>query len=478
MMFLYSLTEPARVLICMISVFCVGFQTAAFVYTVVRSTFRDRKRTAAYISQTAVTAQSLVMLIIVARAQLNAWMFLPAGSEYEVMRYGVFAAVAASCIAVACVGRVYDVLLCAVVSSVSLPYIDLLPYKAAAVIFCAAELLLIARALLLMRVCRRDIKNELSRDSVKLALDELHSGLLFCEPDGNILLVNGRMQRLMQVLCGEVYRDGKKFYERLLSGDVSDSCSSNVIDGKTVFILPDGKVWFFTRCDIYIKNRRYVQLSAADVTEQWMLTNELNAQRAMLQSRGLELKEMISEVRFLCREEEMLRIRSRFHDILGQRLALLFRSLREGEEPDEELIRRFAYNLPEELSGREAVTTAADRLETLCRLMQEIGVTLIIDGNLPEKESLAWLGMDIITEAVTNSVRHGLASEVYISLGQSGGNFSMRITDNGIPPKSELVEGGGLSSIRRKVGLFDGSVKVETKPRFVLSVFIPGGETL
>ena len=92
-----------------------------------------------------------------------------------------------------------------------------------------------------MRVCRRDIKNELSRDSVKLALDELHSGLLFCEPDGNILLVNGRMQRLMQVLCGEVYRDGKKFYERLLSGDVSDSCSSNVIDGKTVFILPDGE---------------------------------------------------------------------------------------------------------------------------------------------------------------------------------------------------------------------------------------------
>lgn len=83
MMFLYSLTEPARVLICMISVFCVGFQTAALVYTVVRSAFRDRKRTAAYISQTAVTAQSLVMLIIVARAQLNAWMFLPAGSEYE-----------------------------------------------------------------------------------------------------------------------------------------------------------------------------------------------------------------------------------------------------------------------------------------------------------------------------------------------------------------------------------------------------------
>ena len=249
-------------------------------------------------------------------------------------------------------------------------------------------------------------------------------------------------------------------------------------DGKMGLILPDGKVWFFTRCDIYIKNRRYVQLSAADVTEQWMLTNELNAQRAMLQSRGLELKEMISEVRFLCREEEMLRIRSRFHDILGQRLALLFRSLREGEEPDEELIRRFAYNLPEELSGREAVTTAADRLETLCRLMQEIGVTLIIDGNLPAKESLAWLGMDIITEAVTNSVRHGLASEVYISLGQSGGNFSMRITDNGIPPKSEPVEGGGLSSIRRKVGLFDGSVRVETKPRFVLSVFIPGGETL
>ena len=100
----------------------------------------------------------------------------------------------------------------------------------------------------------------------------------------------------------------------------------------------------------------------------------------------------------------------------------------------------FYYDLPEELSGREAVTTVADRLETLCRLMQEIGVTLIIDGNLPAKESLAWLGMDIITEAVTNSVRHGLASEVYISLGQSGGDFSMRITDNGSPSPSRAAD--------------------------------------
>ena len=69
-------------------------------------------------------------------------------------------------------------------------------------------------------------------------------------------------------------------------------------------------------------------------------------------------------------------------------------------------------------------------------------------------------------------------TEATVTKTQSGGNFSMRITDNGIPPKSEPVEGGGLSSIRRKVGLFDGSVRVETKPRFVLSVFIPGGETL
>ena len=148
---------------------------------------------------------------------------------------------------------------------------------------------------------------------------------------------------------------------------------------------------------------------------------------------------MIENVQELCREEETLRIKSHFHDILGQRLALLLRNLRENREPDEQLLAAFADGLSKELKETGPVVTASDRLETLRRMMDGIGVTLHIDGSLPAKETLAWLGMDIITEAVTNSVRHGLASEIYIRMEQERDDFLLRITDNGIPPELSLI---------------------------------------
>ena len=83
---------------------------------------------------------------------------------------------------------------------------------------------------------------------------------------------------------------------------------------------------------------------------------------------------------------------------------------------------------------------------------------------------------DIITEATTNSVRHGMASEVYIDLEKADGRYNIRVTDNGLPTDGELTVGGGLSSIKNKAELFDGYMTAEAKPRFTLFVSVPGGE--
>ena len=85
------------------------------------------------------------------------------------------------------------------------------------------------------------------------------------------------------------------------------------------------QVWLFVKAEISDKKHPYIQLSAADVTEQWKLTKQLQEQRSVLQKRGDELKEMIENVQELCREEETLRIKSHFHDILGQRLADVYK---------------------------------------------------------------------------------------------------------------------------------------------------------
>lgn len=477
MTFLYSLSDISCICLCMTAMICAGLQAGAFVYMLLRSADRSPKRIFADAFQVAVLLQSLAVLILLARTRMDATLMLAPVKDYLILRYSVFALAVTACVPYVITSKNITELLCVPACAVILPVFGSLPSEALTVWLCASLAAMTLRALIIIKKCRGIIKSSLSRDSVKTAVDELHSGILFCKRNGKILLINTRMQRLMISLYGEIFRDGKAFWKKLSMGEAANGCTAKRLDDKTVFVLPDGKVWLFTKCYIYVSGTRYVQVSAADVTEQWNLTRRLTGLRSQLQGRRAELKEMIENIRQLCREEEMLKIRSRFHDVLGQRLALLFRSFREGLEPDEKLLYDFANGLPDELHGRDSVITAEDRLKTLVSMMKGIGVTLNVRGRLPQNESLAWLSADIITEATTNSVRHGMASEIYVDLDRSGGGVEICVTDNGIPPKGPITEGGGLSSIRSKVRLFDGCMTARADPNFTLYISIPGGET-
>ena len=53
--------------------------------------------------------------------------------------------------------------------------------------------------------------------------------------------------------------------------------------------------------------------------------------------------------------------------------------------------------------------------------------------------------------------------------------FTARLSNNGRPPQSEIVEGGGLSSLRSMTEMASGSMRVESTPRFMLTVNVPKG---
>jgi signal transduction histidine kinase len=472
----YSLPEWASLSVSMAAAVCTIMQAMALVYMLARDRKKDTVRIWENILQISVLLQSFVLLYLMAQVQRNKENWMIVRSDQYFLRCAVFVLAAVLSVVVLFLRKNGFPLLVALASLAVLPAAEQFAGSAFLYGYCLSLAFYILRAVHMMILCRREIREELSRGSVKYAVDKLHTGVLFCEKNGRILLINEQMQRLMTALCGEGFRDGKQFYERLTHEEVLEGCRQTHLAEKTVFQIPDGTVWLFVKAEIFDKKHPYIQLSAADVTEQWKLTKQLQEQRSVLQKRGDELKGMIENVQELCREEETLRIKSHFHDILGQRLALLLRNLRENREPDEQLLAAFADGLSKELKETGPVVTASDRLDTLRRMMDGIGVTLYIDGSLPAKETLAWLGMDIITEAVTNSVRHGLASEIYIRMGQERDDFLLRITDNGIPPKEEITEGGGITGMRRKLRMFDGALAVLVRPQFVLSVSVPGGE--
>ena len=76
---------------------------------------------------------------------------------------------------------------------------------------------------------------------------------------------------------------------------------------------------------------------------------------------------------------------------------------------------------------------------------------------------------------MTNAVRHAGAKELYVSLSCNYGTASVSVTNDGALPDGEIVEGGGLASLRIRVGNSGGTMKVETSPRFELTVSVPVG---
>ena len=95
-----------------------------------------------------------------------------------------------------------------------------------------------------------------------------------------------------------------------------------------------------------------VLLTADDVTARWDAVKHLARQNEALEQRGRELRHTIEHLQAICEAEEIARSKGRVHDLLGQRISLLLRALRDGQQPDEALLMDFAAGRP--ATGRGA----------------------------------------------------------------------------------------------------------------------------
>ena len=105
----------------------------------------------------------------------------------------------------------------------------------------------------------------------------------------------------------------------------------------------------------------------------------------------------------------------RVHDLLGQRISLLLRALRDGQQPDEALLMDFARSLPTALR-EDSTPTPARRLALLRETFQGMDVSVEVRGALPEDQAVADAFAEIAVECVTNAVRHGYATRIQFHL--------------------------------------------------------------
>ena len=402
---------------------------------------------------------------------------LIASVGYGALRTASFIAVAALSLIVMAVTRKWWPLLIITVAGLTLPMVEPLTGRAFAYLYLMAMLFWFIRSI---RVCMgryREITSSISALSVKYAVDSLRTGVMFCEEDGFIVLSNARMQSLMTAITGKIQRNGVHFQELLMKGEIEPNCLITSFEGHSVYLLPDESVWMFTVNNLHIGRKQYSQLTATNITERWELTAELQSQNEELAQRQKELGETIANLHTLSYEQETQRARMRAHDILSERLTLLLRTVRSEQTVDYALLQTLSQRLVDEIKSARSMPSPKDELAILHQTFESIGVEIEVTGNLPEDPAKGQLFVDIAREAVTNAVRHGLATHIHIHIDNTGGDFHLRISDNGQISSGTIKEGGGLSGIRKKLESFQGALTLATEPGFTLIVDLPGGNT-
>ena len=471
----YSWTQVERTFVTLLIAFCVIVQTLA---TVLRYYQRPHPRLRLFenLLELFLLLHIIVLSLLMGEAQLGHFSGLIVPTGYVAMRY-----ISTACVGVvACIAMIYTkkawylVIIC--VSCLTLPFMETICGNAYAWIYIGALAFWLIRGTYIFVTQYRKINANISALSVKSAIDSLHTGILFSEQDGLIALANVQMQRLMVEFTGRIYRNSQHFYERLVAKELLPGCRVEEHEGQLVCLLPDGKAWVFTRMEMKVKNKQYIQLTATDITERWALTTELRKQEELLIIRGEELREMIMGLQKLSKAREFQNAKLRAHDILGQRLTMLLYGVNSGQELDYDLLCAQLQRLLDDLKSDHITASPQEKLDNLHQTFKTIDVEIYFDGKLPEEDVKGYLFVDIIGESVVNAVRHGFASKVFIKVDCVEDVWYLEITDNGYSSFQPIKEGSGISGMRGKAEQQGGTLVVTNYPYFILKVELPGGQ--
>lgn len=307
-------------------------------------------------------------------------------------------------------------------------------------------------------------KNTITRSSIKESLDMLSTGLCFSVENGRTVLVNNRMNELCYLLIGKDLQNANNFWNMLTSGDIKGDAECLTKGDNPCYRFKDGSIWTFSQK----KLESFIQLTASDITQLYNVNNQLEIKNSELKAMNTRLKEYGENVVELTRSRERLETKVNIHRELGQALLATRRFLqKEVDEPPIEIwkknvsVLRMEANLPEE-----------DPYRMFLQAAKTIGINIRMTGEFPEDIEIKNLFVSAAVEALTNAVRHGSATTLYIDVVDHSNFFKVVFKNDGVQPNAPIKEGGGLGSLRNRVQRAGGEMSVLTKPEFSLNIRI------
>lgn len=318
-------------------------------------------------------------------------------------------------------------------------------------LFIIALLGIIYEIISLIYMYFRYYKKETITDfSIKKVIDECEFG---------ILVLKGKRAKLIN----------NKMYEILDKLNIKKDYITNIIKqsidqlDKNYCVKVEDKYYVFA-----INNNEIITF---DITEVYKLHQKLNEQNKKLKENNKKILLSIDNIEKLEKEKNLLKLKNKYHDILGQNLSILQQYLNK-ENITQENFEEIKFMIQKMFIDIEDTDDTNANLENLIKIHKKNGTDIIIDGKLPQNKETAKVFFEIIREATTNAIRHAGSSKVFVNIKETLEETYMIITNDGRKPNEFITENQGIKDMRRKVKKLGGMFYISTVPEFSVNISI------
>ena len=171
-------------------------------------------------------------------------------------------------------------------------------------------------------------------------------------------------------------------------------------------------------------------------------------------------------------ESEILNSKIQIHDELGRVLGATRHYIEQNAGDVDQILKSWNINVGL-LSGTPVkVNPVRNGYETVLKAAEDVGVSVHIDGSLPDESQVQKIISTAIRECVTNTFKHAHGDELYVQVTSQTHDYLIRFTNNGDKPSSDVTETGGLKDLRTLVEKSGGTMAITSLPEFILTICI------
>lgn len=308
------------------------------------------------------------------------------------------------------------------------------------------------------------VHDEITAFSIADSIDALSSGLLFYDTDGQILLENTEMKRIVHDLFGEGYKNGNTLWKDILARAGREETQLPL----TVRLTSNQRVYAFLLEEIYAKKHKYLELSVSDVTLVHAHLKLLQEKNRQLADSARDVADMLSKVENTVALKEKLRMKVALHDALGQQYSLMKALIEYADRYDIAPEQLRPLRVLDLLHPDEEVE-AEESLESIRTFFRSIGIRIEkhVETELPP--GVANTFHLIAIECITNGIIHGNARSFTVAYTQKEGSYHLCVENDGTPARGSIHEGGGIQGMRFRLKPYGGTLQVKEEPFTVIA---------